>query len=73
MVSYLIKIGKDPLLSDNKVMMIKSFLRLTRPYTQSRHHKFKITRVPGQEAIFMLPDHTTVSQLYQAINSQFDN
>ena len=51
--------------------MIKSILKITKNYTKSRYHKIKVSRLPGEEVVFMMPTQATLSDLYQHIAHHF--
>jgi hypothetical protein len=51
--------------------MIRSLLRIRSSYTQNRYHKFKVTRLPGEEVVVMMHDEATVGDLYAQIEYNF--
>ena len=56
----------DGAVYNSQLMILRSLLQLSRHYGQT-YHKFKVTRLPGEEAVVMLGEDATVGQLYQHI------
>ena len=45
-------------------MMFRSLTKIVQNYGQ-RYHKFKLTRLLGEEVMVMLPDDATVTDLHR--------
>lgn len=51
--------------------MIKSFHTISRTFLTTKYLKFKVSRLPGEEFVAMLPENATMNELFSQIRHQF--
>lgn len=51
--------------------MIKSFHTITHSFLTAKFLKYKVSRLPGEEFVALLPEHATLSDLFSQITNNF--